>query len=259
MFEATLSQGDILKKIVDAMKDIVSDANLDCSETGITLQAMDASHVSLVTLALRPELFNLYRCDTSKSLGLNFVSLSKILKCASNDDKISIKAADDQETVQFMFESTDKITDFEMKLMMLDAEHLGIPETEYMAQITMPSGEFSRICRDLQIIGDTCMISASKEGVRFSVEGDLGNGNITLRETSQSDAKDEDKVQIKIDAALELTFALQFLNMFTKATPLSSTVTLRMAPDVPLLVEYPIASGGHIRYYLAPKIDDDEE
>ena len=99
MFEATLSQGDILKKIVDAMKDIVSDANLDCSETGITLQAMDASHVSLVTLALRPELFNLYRCDTSKSLGLNFVSLSKILKCASNDDKISIKAADDQETV----------------------------------------------------------------------------------------------------------------------------------------------------------------
>lgn len=258
MFEATLNQGAILKQIIDAMKDIVSDANLDCAETGISLQAMDSSHVSLVTLALHPEMFSRYRCDTSKSLGVNFVSLSKIMKCASNDDKISIKAEDDDEVVQFVFESNDKITDFEMKLMHIDAEHLGIPDTEYMATITMPSTEFARICRDLAIIGETCMISASKEGVRFSVEGDLGAGNITLRETSQSDAKEHEKVHIKIDAALELTFALAYLNMFAKATPLSPTVTLKMAPEIPLVVEYPITSGGHIRYYLAPKIEEEE-
>jgi proliferating cell nuclear antigen len=258
MFEACLAQGAVLKKIIDAMKDIVGDANLDCAETGISLQAMDASHVSLVSLALRPELFQQYRCDTSKSLGVNFVSLSKIMKCASNDDKISISAGDDNEKCTFMFEATDKITDFEMKLLTIDAEHLGIPETEYMATITMPSAEFARICRDLAIIGETCVISASKEGVRFTVEGDLGSGNITLRETSLSDAKPEEKVHIKIDAPLELTFALNYLNMFTKATPLSATVTLKMAPEVPLVVEYPIESGGHIRYYLAPKIDDEE-
>lgn len=258
MFEAQLAQGAVLKKIIDAMKDIVADANLDCSETGISLQAMDASHVSLVSLALRPELFSLYRCDNSKSLGVNFLSLSKIMKCASNDDKISMQADDDDEQVSFIFESQDKITDFEMKLLTIEAEHLGIPDTEYMATVTMPSGEFMRICRDLAIVGETCIISASKEGIRFSVEGDLGSGNITLRETSGSDAKPEDKVHIKIDAALELTFALNYLNMFTKATPLSPTVTLKMAPEVPLVVEYPIESGGHIRYYLAPKIDDDE-
>lgn len=259
MFEATLAQGAVLKKIIDAMKDIVSDANLDCAETGISLQAMDASHVSLVTLALRPELFSLYRCDSSKSLGVNFVSLSKIMKCASNDDTISIKNEDEKEDIQFVFESSDKITDFQMKLMHIDADHLGIPDTEYMATITMPSSEFARICRDLQIIGETCCISASKQGVRFSVEGDLGSGNITLRETAESDAKEEEKVRIKIEAALELTFALNYLNMFTKATPLSPTVTLKMAPDIPLVVEYPIEGAGHIRYYLAPKIDDDEE
>ena len=258
MFEASLAQGAVLKKLVDAMKDIVSDANLDCAETGVSLQAMDASHVSLVSLALQPELFSLYRCDASRSLGVNFPSLAKILKCASNDDRISIKADDEDETVSFMFESQDKITDFDMKLMTIEQEHLGIPETEYMAKITMPSAEFARICRDLAIIGETCVISAAKEGVRFSVEGDLGSGNITLRETSNSDAKEEEKVQIKIDSPLELTFALSYLNMFTKATPLSPVVTLKMAPEVPLVVDYPIGEGGHIRYYLAPKIDDDE-
>lgn len=38
MFEARLTQGSLLKKLVDAMKDLVTDANLDCSSSGVTLQ-----------------------------------------------------------------------------------------------------------------------------------------------------------------------------------------------------------------------------
>lgn len=49
----------------------------------------------------------------------------------------------------------DKIADFEMKLMDIDSEHLGIPEAEYEAIVRMPSAEFARICKDLSTIGDT--------------------------------------------------------------------------------------------------------
>jgi proliferating cell nuclear antigen PCNA len=51
----------------------------------------------------------------------------------------------------------DKIADFEMKLMDIDSEHLGIPDSEYQAIVRMPSSEFSRICKDLSSIGDTGM------------------------------------------------------------------------------------------------------
>lgn len=39
-FTTTLStlQGSLLKKIVEAMKDLVTDANLECSSTGISMQ-----------------------------------------------------------------------------------------------------------------------------------------------------------------------------------------------------------------------------
>jgi len=63
-------------------------------------------------------------------------------------------------------------------------------------------------------------------------------------------------VQIKLEDDVSLTFALRYLNSFAKATPLSSTVSLKMSPDVPLVVEYAIEELGHIRYYLAPKIDE---
>ena len=49
----------------------------------------------------------------------------------------------------------DKIADFEMKLMDIDSEHLGIPDAEYHSIVRMPSNEFSRICKDLSTIGDT--------------------------------------------------------------------------------------------------------
>jgi hypothetical protein len=42
-----------------------------------------------------------------------------------------------------------------MKLMDIDSEHLGIPDTDYNAQVKMPSAEFQRICRDLSTLGDT--------------------------------------------------------------------------------------------------------
>ena len=39
--------------------------------------------------------------------------------------------------------------------MEIEADALGIPDTEYQAVIKMPAAVFQRICRDLTILGDT--------------------------------------------------------------------------------------------------------
>lgn len=38
MFEAKILQGSVLKKIIEAIRELVTDANLDCNERGITMQ-----------------------------------------------------------------------------------------------------------------------------------------------------------------------------------------------------------------------------
>lgn len=55
--------------------------------------------------------------------------MTKILKCAANEDVVTMKAQDNADTVTFVFESPnqEKVSDYEMKLMNLDQEHLGIP------------------------------------------------------------------------------------------------------------------------------------
>lgn len=77
-----------------------------------------------------------------------------------------------------------------------------------------------------------------------------------LKQNATVDKEDE-AVVIDMQEPVELNFALRYLNLFTKATALGPTVTLSMSPDIPIVVEYPIEQSGYIRYYLAPKIDED--
>ncbi len=208
MFEARLTQGGLLKKLLDAVKDLVTDGNFDCSSTGFGLQAMDTSHVSLVSMMLRSDGFDHYRCDRNISMGMNLVNMAKMLKCANDKDIVTMKvgrlwsargesrcfparclnlraadagrhaaaacssealkgkacvcgsgagahararaqAEDQGDTITFMFESEnqERISDFELKLMDIDSEQLGIPDTEYTATVRMPAQEFQRICK----------------------------------------------------------------------------------------------------------------
>ncbi|KAL1883114.1 hypothetical protein VTK73DRAFT_9481 [Phialemonium thermophilum] len=260
MLEARLEQASILKKVVDAIKDLVQDCNFDCNDSGIALQAMDNSHVALVSMSLKAEAFAPFRCDRNIALGVNLTSLTKVLRAAQNEDVLTLKAEDAPDSLNLVFETTDndRISEYDLKLMDIDQEHLGIPETEYSATITMPSNELRRICTDLLAMSESVTIEATKDGVKFSSNGDIGNGSVTLR--SHSDIENpKDSITIELSEPVSLTFSLKYLVNFCKASALSSQVKLCLSNEVPLLVEYSLAQGGsHLRFYLAPKIGDDE-
>ncbi|KAJ5219305.1 uncharacterized protein N7498_001404 [Penicillium cinerascens] len=258
MLEARLEQASLLKRVVDAIKDLVQDCNFDCNDSGIALQAMDNSHVALVSMLLRAEGFSPYRCDRNIALGINLVSLTKVLRAAQNEDILTLKAEDSPDAVNLMFESaeTDRLSEYDLKLMDIDQEHLAIPETEYAATVEMPAMEFQRICRDLNALSESVVIEASKEGVKFSCSGDIGNGSVTIRQHTNVDKPDQN-VSISLSEPVALTFSLKYLVNFCKASNLSSSVKLHLSQEVPLLVEYGLGSG-HLRFYLAPKIGDEE-
>nr|ODN93869.1 proliferating cell nuclear antigen (pcna) [Cryptococcus depauperatus CBS 7841] len=197
MLEARVKQAVVLKKLLDAIKELVSDGNLDCTEEGIALQAMDNSHIALVALKLEADQFDLYRCDRNMPLGVNLASLTKILKCAKDTDVVTLKASDDADSLGLIFESSkeDRVGEYEMKLMDIDQEHLGIPDTQYDATVSMSSAEFSRICRDLTVLGESVKIEVTKEGVTFSSDGEVGKGTVLLRQNAGRESKPRAKFE----------------------------------------------------------------
>ncbi|KIN04104.1 hypothetical protein OIDMADRAFT_18189 [Oidiodendron maius Zn] len=259
MLEARLEQADLLKKVVDAIKDLVQDCNFDCNDSGVALQAMDNSHVALVSMMLKAESFSPYRCDRNVALGVNLTSLTKVLRAAQNEDILTLKAEDAPDVLNLVFENTDsdRLSEYDLKLMDIDQEHLGIPDTEYAATISLPSVEFRRICVDLMALSESVSIETSKDGIKFSCAGDIGNGAVTLRPNTNVEKPDQN-VEIELTEPVALTFSLKYLVNFCKAAGLSKTVKLCLSNEVPLLVEYALAGSSYLRFYLAPKIGDEE-
>merc|ERR1712207_81792 len=234
------------------------DVNFDCSEKGLQGQSMDSSHVALVSLMLRESAFSEFKCDRPTSLGMNVDSLGKIFKMCGPTDSLKLRWQNDADTVSFQCESgeDDRIADFELKLMQIESEHMEIPEQHYKVVARLPSAEFQKICRDLKEFGETMQMKANKEGITFSVQGDMGAGNVMLKPREAD--KQEEKVTLTVHEPVTATFALRYLVNFAKAAPLCGAVELGLGPDAPLLVKYDLdrSDNGYMQFYLAPKIDE---
>ena len=164
----------------------------------------------------------------------------------------------------FSSAESDRVAEYDMKLMDIDSEHLGIPDTSYDAVVKMSSSEYARICRDLSVVGESVKIDVSKDGVGFSSEGEVGAAKLTLKQGAGSavhandDDEEEDEeskpkgkkrkagaasgaeesvpVEIQLQQSVSLTFSLKYLSLFAKAAPLCKGVALHMSNEVPLLV-----------------------
>jgi len=262
MFEAKLGKAVTLKRIIDAVRELCKEVSFECSDKGIVLQEMDSSHVALTGLHMKEGAFEIYRCDREKVLGLSVESLTKIFRLCGTDDAVTIRHEDDADAVQFILanDMDDRISKVAVKMLDVEKEQLEVPEMETSVSVKMPSQELARICRDLAQFGDNIIINCTKDGIKFaagtSTGGDIAAADILVK--PRDSEKDSEKVSIACQEPVVATYAVRYLNFFTKATQLCDTVHIQLSDRNLLTVEYLLGDedGGHMRFYLSPKEDE---
>merc|ERR1711979_98135 len=167
-------------------------------------------------------------------------NLNKIFG-AFTSGSVQIQSEDDSDTVKYIFadEKTGKNQKYELRLMDLDVEQLGIPEQDYQATFTMPSNEFTKIVKDLLIIGESVTIDVKKSGVTFRAEGEIGKSEVHL-EKGEAVGDSDDCFNLEVNDPIELSFATQYLKKFTAAGPLARDVTIALSADVPMVIAYEV-------------------
>lgn len=255
MFQAQLPRCLLIKKVIEAIKDLLVDGSWECTNEGMSLQEMDSSHVILISLLLKRDGFDKYVCERNVTISTKISSMLKILKCSNNNDRLTMTAKDvHPDTFTFTFESTDRIAEYDLKLLDLEYNILTIPDMDHSCIINLPSTEFRQICKDLSLMGSTVNIYCTTDAkVKFSASGDVGTGNVTLGCT------ENDAITVKIREPVVLTFSLQYMNLIAKATIVSERVSLYLTQDAPLMAEYEMVDMGYIRYYLAALVCEDDE
>ena len=224
----------ILSSLVDSIRELVRCVNIDCSAEGFHMQCLDAAHVALCSFVLSKDGFESYECVRPVTLGLNLDALRLVLKQASGT--VALETLDDHLRICCVTE--DKKCTFDLKLVDIDVDHLGIPNTVYQSVAQISSSEFVRTCQSS--FGDTMEISIGSQ-LCFTSKGDHGSSSVSY-----------DGV-LKHSGDFCLEFASRYLNFFAKGASLSKAVLLSMSPDIPLRVEFCFA-GGHMHFFLAPKL-----
>jgi len=250
MFRAKYQKVAVLKKVVEAVKDLVSAASFECGPDGVILEAMDSSHVSFIALLLRADSFDEYLCEKPSVLCVDFPQLGAVLKTAGNESAVVLEAKEGGDKLKLTFLSAkDNITaSFELKLLDLQAEQLSIPKCDYQCDVELPAADFQKVVRDLaNVEGDSIAIGCSKQAIEFACSGRIADGSMRFPAT---------KTAFIVKDTVKQLFALKYLAHFAKATPLSDNVHLCMSQDLPMLVEYVIEDYGYLKFYLAPKIED---
>lgn len=235
--------GHLFCTIVNAVRELSGEANLDFTEKGIFMQAMDSAHVSLCSLTLPKELFKAYHCADNVSLGVNLKTLSMVLRGVKGELKLSALG----DKLHIEVQKMEGNAQYELTLMDIDSESLGLPDTEYPAVCVLPSSTFAKVVRDLSDFSDTCRLHI-KQKLTVSVSGDVGNVNWQSGEECTCSVSEDTP---------PLDFAMRYLCMFTKAAGVSPKVVLSMAPNLPICLLFLIEEQGHLKFYLAPKMMDD--
>lgn len=256
MFDAQLPDALTFKKIIDAIRDLVDSCNIVCSADGMRIIALDKSHVTMISLFLSSESFAHYTCDTPVNLGVKLDQLHKITKIAANDDAITFRCRDHPESLRLIFEPADgyRVSDFELKLLDLEATDY-VPTDAENCCVSMNSATFQRTLRDLSSIGDLVKIKVSPHNLWFNCSGEASNGSIRLSTSGTDNA-----LTISCSKELELSFSMNYLLNFAKATPLAERVQILMDPERPMTVKYEFDDfNSNLSFYLAPKFEDNDE
>jgi proliferating cell nuclear antigen len=242
--------------LIEALKEILTDANIEFDQTGLKVVAMDASHTVLVHLKLEAKNFESYYCPNKMVLGVGMLNLFKYIKTLGNNDTLTLYVEnDDPNKLGIKIENGEKnsVTRYKLNLMDLPEESISVPPAKFESVITMPSVDFQKLCRDMFNISDMLEIRSIGNQLIFNCKGDIGTAEHIIGENNSGLSFLQKN---NPDDIIQGIFALKHLVMFTKCTNLSNQVEIYLKNDYPLIVSYGVASLGNIKLCLAPQCNE---
>lgn len=255
LLEIKTVQASTFKQVIDALKEILMDVNLEFDETGLKIIALDNTHVVLVHMKLEADRFETYKCERKLYVGINMLKLHMLIKTVGNNDVLTLFVdADDPNNLGIRIENPEKNLRTTYKLAMLDINviNIDIPPADFESIITMPSTDFQKIIRDMHNLSDTIEIRQVESQINFSCSGDFCTQETIIGADKNQSISINRTVHPKTQADIvQGVFNLKYLSLFTRCTSLSSIVEIMLKNSFPLVLQYSVANLGSIRLALA--------
>lgn len=250
-------QAGAIRSLIEALKEILTDVNIECDSTGMRIVAMDVAHIALVHMKLDAKNFEEYYCPQPITNGVSMIRLYKILKILAPGDTLTFyreidkgDASNASNELRIIIDSNKKYK-FKLKLMDFVTDKVSIPPITFPSHLRMPSNEFQKLCRDMSQLADKVEIISSGNELRFLIENQW-----VEQETIISEDKNDSGLSyisnMNPDEVIQGVFSLKYLVIFSKCTGMCPNIEIYLKNGKPLIIRYAVANLGEVKFCLAP-------
>ena len=239
-------QASAIKSVFEVLKDILNDVNVYFKPDGMYIITLDTARVALVDVFLAAENFDEYECESEILAGINISNTFKLLKTITNNDVLTLSVTSKEfMDIHIKSEAKRTTTNFQLKLLDINENRIQVPDIKMSTVTTMQSADFQRMCRDMSNIGTNIEITRYNNVLTMKCAGDFANQETSIECVDES-------------PYISGLYSLRYMNTFTKATSMCSTVQLMQEPDSKFLIlKYNVADLGELKFYLASKVSED--
>lgn len=249
-------QATAFKILIEALKELLTDTYIVFDESGMKIMSTDSAHVVLVHLKLDSSKFESYRCDSKIGIGVNMLNFHKLIKTINSNDTLTLFIDEnDMNHLCIKIENGEKNTKttYQLHLLDLDDQNINVDPTEFNSMITLPSGDFQKICRDMSNLSEFVEIKNISNQLIFTCRGDFCTQETIISDNDNGVNNIQNKNNNEI---VQGVFKLKYLVLFTKCTNLCNTVELYLKNDYPIIIKYAVASLGEIKLCLTPQVNN---
>lgn len=237
--------------IFNNLKYITDKIHIIVNKDHLYLQGMDNSHVCIYELHMYDKWFDTWNVENEMTFGFYLPIFNRILNIHNEKQGIIVELNDDKLNIEFISEEKGMFNKyFEMPLMDIESELFNIPDTEYDADIIIESKKIKSLIDELSNFNDTLRFSCSENDLVMESSSEEGSMKVVIN------MDDIDSYEIIENAELNTSFSIKYIVHMCQFYKLCNNTEIHISEGIPLQIKYNICDDCHMKFYLAPKIDD---
>jgi len=257
-----LQKAEIFTGLFQHVKAFTDHINIMFEKDRMYIQTMDSAHVSIIEMELPASWFDAYehKQPGTLTIGISSSMLYRVLASREKTQSITIACDSGGDILMLNFDSENKAEfakHFELPLMEIDTDLMSIPEITHQAEFILSSPHFASIITQLQMFGDNMDIECGEEKIMLTANSpDQGKMFVEI--------KIDDLTTFIIDEGgkLKLSYSLQYLHNICLYHKLAKEIEIKLSAAYPIQIIYDLGgehgNNAKIKFYLAPKINDEE-
>lgn len=257
----------LVKNIFTSISELVDEGKLRLEKQGMSMAAMDASHIGLVYMSLKANLFEIFNIEEPLELSLNLTDFVKILKRSTSDEQLILNYNQQKNMLEITFKRKNvenaKGRNFKLPLKKpedIEAEEINMEslmEMNFPNEMVVKVNLLTEAIKDAKIFSEIVNLTAKQSGDKFDVSF---NCNDSAGEMEYNIEKG-DILSGTINSESSDSYAVQYLEKMIKST-IGDQIQIRFGlTDNPIQLIYKLTENdepSETIFFLAPRVETDD-